>query len=393
MLKLLRKIVFAVQGNYAHRVFACLLMFAFLFLWMQDRHINHPADLYLTVPTNYREVVNAHALETKGKNIPIAVIDSGFQRNHPDYRSNVDIFSHLTDYSGDHGSSVVSVITQIAPKCEIYFFNNSDPLIALERALLSPPRIINMSWSCNYETIRFILLRLAKAGKIIVMSAGNDGLELGRDLNTQSLLEIAETPELKGRLLLVASIEHRQGREYLSPYSNYAGLERQPLVCAPGSRILAAASDSRYGLRDGTSFAAPQVTGLLALLMEEFPYYPPEWYVALVKDAARKWSGEGSARIDPRCGHGIINAKDAIVLGRSRQKHYSTLLLKSSIKSAWQDIFMTQKTNWSHSDSLKSQLRQVLFQENYGSIVLLPYFERQLENQLDKVQAEPANKF
>ncbi|MBL0941954.1 MAG: S8/S53 family peptidase, partial [Alphaproteobacteria bacterium] len=162
MLKILSKIVFAVQGPYAHRVFACLLMCAFLFLWKQDRQIPHLSDLYIIGPTNYREVVNAHTLEIKGQNIPIAVIDSGFQRNHPAYRSNVDIFSHQVDYPGDHGSSVVSIIAQIAPKCEIYFFNNSDPLTALERALLSPARIINISWSCNYETIRFVLLRLAK---------------------------------------------------------------------------------------------------------------------------------------------------------------------------------------------------------------------------------------
>ncbi|MBL0942069.1 MAG: S8 family serine peptidase, partial [Alphaproteobacteria bacterium] len=188
----------------------------------------------------------------------------------------------------------------------------------------------------------------------------------------------------------VASIEHRHGREYLSPYSNYAGFEKQPLVCAPGSRILAAASGNRHDLRDGTSFSAPQVTGLLALLMEEFPYYPPEWYIALVKDAARKWDSKGPLQIDQRCGYGIIDAKAAILLGRRRQKNRSTLFLKSFMKSFWRDTFIIQKKDYSQPQALKSNLLQALFQERDGSKVLLPYFEDQLENKILKTQLMPS---
>lgn len=381
----MRKILRAIHQRHK-RIIGYLLLIAFTTLWMRDKPIAALSDL---IPTNYRNIVNAHALETKGRNIPIAVIDSGLQRDHKDYSANLGRLWNPTDYSGDHGSGVVSVITKIAPKCEIYFFENSDLLGALERSLRSPARIVNISWSCNYEIIRFVLVRLAKAGKIIVMSAGNEGVEIGQDPNTRNLLEIAELPELKGRLLLVASVEHRYGKEHLSPYSNYASFEGQPLVCAPGSRILTAIEGDRHDLRDGTSFAAPQVTGLLALLMEEFPYYPPEWYVALVTDSARKLQADGVTKISLHCGHGIISAKDAITLGRKRQKLNSNIPSKTKLKAACRNIFNPGKTNFSGPFAFIETLHDRMLQEIESPQALPPYFETRLKNQL--LSQNPSN--
>ncbi len=64
-------------------------------------------------------------------------------------------------------------------------------------------------------------------------------------------------------------------KSYTASFSNYG--KKEVDVFAPGTRIYSTLpGGNKYGNLDGTSMAAPVVTGVAALIMEYFPSLTPE---------------------------------------------------------------------------------------------------------------------
>lgn len=129
---------------------------------------------------------------------------------------------------------------------------------------------------------------LAQAGTvdadktIIVWAAGNAGGQrlLGGQAPNFDSPEVwsglgAYFPELHSHILAVVALDQDGG---IAGYSNHCGIAKGFCLAAPGSNIFSASSfdDNRYGwvnnveLVSGTSFAAPIVSGSLALLRQYF---------------------------------------------------------------------------------------------------------------------------
>ncbi len=124
---------------------------------------------------------------------------------------------------------------------------------------------------------------LAQAGvapadkTIIVMSAGNNGsqrLPNGSPARKDSPNVFAGMgayfPELQSHVLAVVALD-QDGT--IASYSNHCGIAKAFCFAAPGSDLVAASSIDDSGYRSaggGTSFAAPLVSGSLALLRQYF---------------------------------------------------------------------------------------------------------------------------
>ncbi len=147
---------------------------------------------------------------------------------------------------------------------------------AIRYAAAMGARIANVSLSPTTnpgdlnEAIEFARTR----GMIVVVIAGNDGLDLG-----VSPLYPACSPSVN---VVTVGATDMKGR--LLPWSNRGACVD---VAAPGVRIIGTARGGGYGRNTGTSFAAPQVAGAAVLALARRPDLTVEQLAALFRARAR----------------------------------------------------------------------------------------------------------
>jgi bacillopeptidase F len=172
------------------------------------------------------------------------------------------------------------------------------------------PDVVNCSWgstvSGTYDTYYLADIQaLEDAGIAIVFSAGNYGSELNTDVSPANYAETFS----------VGSYGSNAGRDYVSSFSSRgpSALDGSvfPDVVGPGYGITAADSEAKSGTTStystwyGTSFAAPTVTGEIALMMQADPSLTPseiyEFFrataVDIDEDGADNNAGYGQAQV------------------------------------------------------------------------------------------------
>ena len=258
------------------------------------------------------------------KQIVVAIIDSGVDYDHEDLRDKIwhnekemhgvqgvdddgngyidDIrgwdFTHapgipgMGDYldrdndprdESSHGTSVAGIVAAatdnevgiagIAPDARIMalraglnrigdsgsFLEEDDLAAAILYAVENDAQVINMSWGGPERT--FILsdvLQYAHAqGVVLVAAAGNEGEALAHPAAHHATLAIGAT----------------DNDDRLAHFSNRgAALD----LVAPGVEVLSTYLDNRYRTAGGTSFSAPHVSGLIALILSRRPDLSPQ---------------------------------------------------------------------------------------------------------------------
>ncbi len=180
--------------------------------------------------------------------------------------------------------------------------------VGVARGLLyaaqSGARVANLSFggTDSSSTLRDAIRQVHdKFGMVLVAPAGNDGAE--------GVAFPARLPEV---IAVAASAHDAPG--FRAPFSNWGP---EISVAAPGEDILgtlpaaacgqfaACIGGQPYGSANGTSFAAPQVTGLAALILSRSPQLDPEQVLQTIQRAAvdlpdgdtPNWDGAGRIRV------------------------------------------------------------------------------------------------
>lgn len=232
------------------------------------------------------------SLPTGSSAVYLAVVDTGLDATHPAFvtapgsavvRERLDMAGGGGDDPHGHGTAVASVLVAqqkgpwfgLAPGCSL--LSVSVPMVAsvesyaLRRAALLTLRnrvlanthrwVVNLSWRTagDVALIRTAIQALSDAGALIVCSAGNDGDTSGR-------------PHFPSDYPGVLSVGALDPLRQPAPYSNLGprvdymapgGVQDTPLVCAaPGGGAVDCV---------GSSFAAPHVAAVAALLWSRFP--------------------------------------------------------------------------------------------------------------------------
>ena len=147
-------------------------------------------------------------------------------------------------------------------------------------------RIINMSFGKGYSPQKSVVdeaVRYAeKHGVLLVHAAGNDGK------NNDSEDNFPEDKLLNGDFannwIEVGASSSHWDKELAANFSNYG--KESVDIFAPGVGIYSTFPDNEYGLLDGTSMAAPMVSGVAALLLSYFPELGPAELKEIILNSA-----------------------------------------------------------------------------------------------------------
>ncbi|OPY57924.1 MAG: Thermophilic serine proteinase precursor [Pelotomaculum sp. PtaU1.Bin035] len=255
------------------------------------------------------------------KTVVVAVIDSGVDMNHPDLKNRIASGgynfilnnSYINDING-HGTEVSGVIAaetnnnagiagvagnldiKILPLITADFRGNSfltDLLEAIDYAIEENVDVINISMGgtepSNIE--KAAIQEAIKNGIVVVASAGNSGKST------------YEYPASYDNVISVGSISESNIR---SDFSNYN--DKLDLV-APGESIYTCEKGGNYDECAGTSFSAPMVSGVAAILKAIDNTLSPSQIENIIETSA---IDQGSAGKDNDYGYGVLNLYNAV---------------------------------------------------------------------------------
>jgi len=207
--------------------------------------------------------------------IRVAVFDSGVRPDNANL-----VFSHdYTPYGfimSNHGTIVAKIINNYSPAAQIYSMkiahegndiDGSNILIAFDKALELEVDIINMSLGrehdcrntpckvCNY--VNYIV----EEGITVVAASGNSGKKDGYSIDCPANVEKAITV---GSVVRNMELARSSGK-------GVPGFNK-PNIVAPGhvSTTVKVGKNTVIEREDGTSFAAPVISGVLASLFSVF---------------------------------------------------------------------------------------------------------------------------
>jgi subtilisin family serine protease len=153
---------------------------------------------------------------------------------------------------------------------------DKDVANAIYYAVDNGATIINMSFGKGYSPYKEVVDKAvkyaAKKDVLIVHAAGNDGTEIDSE-NNYPTDEYEKRglfgPKYAPNWIEVGASNWEGGEKLAATFSNYSS--EYVDVFAPGTEIYSTDIDSKYKRSQGTSFSAPIVAGVAAVLRSYFP--------------------------------------------------------------------------------------------------------------------------
>jgi subtilisin family serine protease len=239
---------------------------------------------------------------TSASNIVVAVLDSGIRATHEDLASNMWVnpydgghgFNAFTgtndpsDDGGSHGTMVAGIlgavgnngkgvtgvawrVQMMAVKCLNNGTGSDSTVIAcIDYAITNGAKIINASFDSPAASLALsnAIVAARDAGIIWVASAGNG--------NPGANIDVSPTYPACYAIDNIVSVAYTTRTDALGSLSNYGATNVD--LAAPGDQIYTTydSSDSgyntfTYNFTAGTSYAAPYVSGALALMLAKYP--------------------------------------------------------------------------------------------------------------------------
>ena len=152
--------------------------------------------------------------------------------------------------------------------------------------------------------------RAAQLGVTVVVSAGNSGCAA-----PDSCWYRVNTPADADSAIAVGAIRPDSSLAPFSSRGPTADGRRKPDVVVQGTDVTAAWDDGRYARVGGTSFASPQVTGIVAQMLQVNPALSPTAVRALLRRTASQADAPDNQR-----GWGIVDAEAALRAAERRAR-------------------------------------------------------------------------
>lgn len=195
-------------------------------------------------------------------------------------------------------------------------------------------KILNMSFGKDYswdkkvvdEAVKYALSK----GVLFVHAAGNDGKNTEKEDNFPNRLYTDSTGVTMGTAqgwIEVGASGWKNDDELVASFSNYGG--KTVDVFAPGVKINSTIPGSTYKENDGTSMAAPVVSGLAALIWSYYPHLTALQVKDIIMNSVEK--------VDQK-----IKIKED---GSTRRVLLSEISVSGGIVNAYKALKLAEKTN------------------------------------------------
>ncbi len=264
----------------------------------------------------------AWSVSTGASSVPVAVIDSGVFKEHPDLRSKlipgwnfVDRTSDVSDTMG-HGSAVSGTIAAAT--------NNGIGIASVSWASpVMPLVVVDKDDFAAYSNIAAAIQFAADRGIRVI------NISLGGPTPSAALQSAVDYAWKKGAVIFASAMNERTAERYYPAACNhvvavsatdsndrladFSDFGNWITLSAPGTNILSTANGGGYGFWSGTSFSSPLVAGVAALCLAVNPALTAEALVALLEQTADDLGPPG---IDSYFGWGRVNAYRAVLAAR-----------------------------------------------------------------------------
>lgn len=309
------------------------------------------AEYYRSTGAVYHQAISAWETGASGKNVTLGIVDSGIDTTNTEFAGRISpasrdvVGSRSLIPDDDHGTQVAltaaagrndSGVMGIAWGATILMaradapgscttsggcsFDDSAVAAGINLAATNGAKVINLSLggSAPSATLVRAVAQAAAAGVVVIVSAGNDGGSTTATSDPASPEPFASGLRQAGNgNVIIAGSVNNQG--VISGFSNRAGTETNWFLGALGEGVCCVYSGSQIQITtqggqqfqtvvSGTSFAAPQIAGAAALLLEAFPNLTATQVVNLLLSSA---SDAGAPGTDPIYGRGILNIANA----------------------------------------------------------------------------------
>jgi subtilisin family serine protease len=150
---------------------------------------------------------------------------------------------------------------------------DKDIALSIRYAVDNGASVINTSFgkyfSTNPEWVIDAIKYADKNDVLIVNAAGNEGIDMD-NINIYPNDQFPSTPaEIVNNFLTVGAVTYNYGSGLVAGFSNYG--KKTVDVFAPGTKIWSTTPNNKYEYLQGTSMAAPAVTGVAAIIRSYYP--------------------------------------------------------------------------------------------------------------------------
>lgn len=264
-----------------------------------------------------------------GRGVTIAVVDSGVDAHHPDLQGLVLPGLHALEPGAPtmdergHGTAVAGVavasFARQAQRAQLHerarilpvkVTRGQEPVTlgqiarGIQLAADAGAQVVNVSYEGLTEspTIRAAAQYLHRGQGLLVVPAGNKGVNPGWSRSPW--------------MVAVGATDERDRRPAWASYGWHLSL------AAPGAHIATLRPGGGYTRVSGSSYAAPMVAGVMALMMALDPDAPPERIERLLLESSRDLGVPGP---DIEFGHGRLDAAAAVEavrqqMGRDKER-------------------------------------------------------------------------
>ena len=343
-----------------------------------------PNDTYISDQwyLNAINIYDTWNITTGSSTIKVAVIDNGVSSTHPDLGSNLSPYEGY-DYVDNvcpsttgarHGTMVAGVL---GAKTNNYIgiagvaggnnsvgvtiipyrtnYSNDQVISALEDAVSKGVKVVNMSFGGGYnDALDQAITYAYNSGVTIVCASGN---------GSSSSLPF---PASHNYTIAVGASNESNEKCYWSNYGN--GID----LIAPGENIKSTDYNSGYNsyfTDSGTSFAAPQVAGVAALMLSVNPTLTPSQIRSKLRSTCTKLSGYSynASGWNIYVGYGLLNAYAAVCSALSASEIVGHPLVYTSGQYDIVNLPSGVTVSWSLSDNYYNTGYNLLIR-NYPSV-------------------------
>ena len=247
----------------------------------------------------------------------------------PDASHGTAVASVIAAVSGDSGFVGVAPGVRILPVRVVPNGDEYDKDVAngIRYAVDAGAQILNMSFGKPYSPGKAVVDSAVQyavsKGVLLVHASGNESTDVDQT-PTYPSATYAGGSSRAATWIDVGASSWRAGESLAADFSNYGS--RNVDLFAPGVSVFAAAPGNSFAREDGTSVAAPVVSGVAALLMSQFPTLTAADVKRILMATVTKYPDQQVQRPGSRSSRvpfaslstsgGIVNAYEAVKMAQ-----------------------------------------------------------------------------